>query len=158
MCRVFLVLSGFLLGFFFLMNLGSCSSSLPNVELKKEYGFSSKQTITVYVVPTGDNLRDDSYNRVLNLDLQARGYKIFDANRLVNEHSEKIIGKNHRQIADSLQSKNYLPVTDIYIVVSTVWDSAYVLTYYSESRDIRLVYYEFSGIVRSYAYFACIVF
>ena len=134
-----------LFGSMTILYLQGCSSSIPNVELSKSYNFSGKQTITTYVFPSGFPERDETYSRVLYLDLQARGYKIVDANRMLREHSENISGKSFRQIVDSLLTKNYLPQSDIYVVAQPSWDSAYVLSYYSESRDKYWIYYQFSG-------------
>ncbi|HEY6625457.1 MAG TPA: hypothetical protein VIZ21_00735 [Ignavibacteriaceae bacterium] len=123
----------------------SCSSSLSNIELKKEYGFASKKSIITYVIPTGNIERDESYIHVLFLDLQARGYKVIDANNLLIENSDKITSTNHREIADSLQLKEYLPDTDVYVIAQPAWDSAFVLTYYSESSTRDWVFYAFNG-------------
>jgi tetratricopeptide (TPR) repeat protein len=128
-----------------IINFISCSSSIPKIELQKEYGFAGKNSIITYIIPTGDTERDESYSHVLFLDLQARGYKVIDANRLLKENSDQVFGTNHRQIADSLQTKNYLPDTDVYVIAQPAWDSAFVLTYYSESSTRDWVFYSFKG-------------
>jgi tetratricopeptide (TPR) repeat protein len=125
--------------------LEGCSSSLPNIELKKGYGFQNKKSVSIYVIPTGSTVLDKTYSRVIYLDLQARGYKVIDANRLLEKHSDELNIINHRQIADSLQSKKYLPVTDVYFIAQAMWDSAYVLTYYSEKITRAQVFYSFKG-------------
>ena len=81
----------------------------------------------------------------MHLDLQARGYKVIDANQLLSDHSEKINLNNQRLIADSLQSKKYIPASELYIIVSAMWDSAFVLTFYSENRSISWREYQFAG-------------
>ena len=60
--------------------------------------------------------------------------------------SDKLILQNHRQIADSLQFKKYLPSSDVYVIVSAVWDSAFVLTFYSEDRYVYWKEYQFAGL------------
>ena len=90
MGRAILSLSIISFGFVLLVILYGCSSSLPNAELNKDYNFSNEQSITTYIVPTGNTESDETYSRVLHLDLQARGYKVYDANQLLKEHSDKI--------------------------------------------------------------------
>ena len=153
MGRAILSLSILSFGFVLLLLFYGCGSSLPNVELNKGYNFAAKQSITTYVVPTGDTDHDETYSRVLFLDLRARGYNVIDANRLLKEYSAKIIAQNHRQIADSLQSKKYLPITDVYVLVSTAWDSAYVMTYYSEETFIYWKEYSFAGLYCTNSHF-----
>ena len=145
MRQTFLLLSFLSLAAFSILNYSACSSSPSSTKLNKDYRFSDKQTITTYIVPTGNVERDETYSWVLHLDLQARGYIVYDSNQLLKEHSDKIKIQNHRQIADSLQSKKYLPSSDVYVVVSAVWDSAFVLTFYSEDRYVYWKEYQFSG-------------
>jgi tetratricopeptide (TPR) repeat protein len=128
-----------------LLFLEGCSSSLPKIELNKEYGFQNKKSVSIYVIPSGNAVLDKTYSRVVYLDLQARGYKVIDANRLFEKHSDELNINDHRQIADSLQSKKYLPVTDVYFIAQTAWDSAYVLTYYSEQIIRAQLFYSFKG-------------
>ena len=145
MYRSFSILLYLPFGFFLLLTFNACSSTSQNVKLNQSYNFSEKQLITSYIIPTGDKERDETYARVLHLDLQARGYKVIDANPILEEHSEKLTGSNHRQIVDTLQSKKYLPLSDLYVVVSAAWDSAYILTYYSEDKYVYWIQYQFSG-------------
>jgi len=129
-----------------LVNFNSCSSSQSNVKLKTEYNFSKKQTITTYIIPTENTELDETFSRVLHLDLQARGYKVTEANMLLNDHSDNLIFQSHRQIADSLQSKKYIPSSEIYIIVSAIWDSTFVMTFYSEDRYVYWKEYQFAGL------------
>lgn len=145
MCRTIILMTKLSLVIILIIYFISCSSSLSNIELKKEYGFAGKKSIITYVIPTGNIERDESYIHVLFLDLQARGYNVIDANNLLIENSDKITSTNHRIIADSLQSKKYLPNTDVYVIAQPAWDSAFVLTYYSESSTRDWLFYAFNG-------------
>jgi len=136
-------------GCLIIFNYSGCSSSLPNVELDQTYNFPAKQKITTYIVPSGNSQRDEAYSRVLFLDLRARGYEVTDANRLLYENSEKVSGQNHRQIADSLITKKYISASNVYIIAQPTWDSAFVLTYYSESEHLYWIYYKFAGMYAS---------
>jgi hypothetical protein len=111
-----------------LILLNSCSSSVPNIELKPEYDFSSHKAITTYIVPSGRKELDETYARVLQLDLQSRGYKILNANHLLTINSETVTGKNHRNIADLLLAKDYIPSEDVIIIAKPKWDSVYFAT------------------------------
>lgn len=142
--KVLLILT-LIIGIILILIHSSCSSTQSNVKLGPDFKFSDKQIITTYVVPSGNIEKDETYIRVLHLDFQARGYKVIDANEILKINFEKITATNHRQIADSLQSKNYLPSSDIYIIVSAVWDSAFVLTFYSEDRYVYWKKYQFAG-------------
>lgn len=123
----------------------SCSSSIPNINLKKDYDFQNKKSVTVYVDPSENQILNETYARVLYLDLLARGYNVTNANILLKENSDKVTGKTHREIADSLLAKQYLPKSDVIAIAKTIWDSTLVLTYYAESRTVRGKYFWFSG-------------
>lgn len=138
---VLFILAGIVFGF----NFWGCSSSQQKTNLNPAFNFSSKKIITTYIIPTGDDNRDETYSRVLHLDLQARGYTVIDANQILTEHSDKMNIQNHRQIADSLEANTILPSSDIYVIVSAVWDSAFVLTFFSEERHIYWKEYQFAG-------------
>ena len=125
--------------------LNGCSSSIPNIELKKEYGFQDKKSVTIYVIPSGNTVLDKTYSRVVYLDLQARGYKVIDANRLLANHSDQLAVTNHRQVADSLLKRKYLSDTEVLAVAHPNWDSALVVTYYSENRTLYGNYIRFAG-------------
>ena len=122
------------LGFvaFLLISLDGCSSSFKQIELKPEFGFADKETITVYIVPSGRKILDETYARVFQLDLQSRGYKIINANKQLQINSDSIIGTNHRQIADALLVKTYLPSSDVIAIARPIWDSVYFATDLSE--------------------------
>lgn len=107
--------------------LNGCSSSspLPFIELKKEYAFSSKETITTLIIPSGKESFDRTYSRVLHLDLQSRGYKIVDANELLLINSDEVSGTTYRQMVDQLMTKKYLPHTDIIVIVRPFWERVY---------------------------------
>lgn len=130
---------------FLVFYLSSCSSLQSNIKLSKDYNFAARQIITIYIVPMSGKEKDETYERVLHLDLQARGYKVINANDLINRNFDKINITNHRQITDTLQSKKYLPYSDLYVIVSAVWDSAFVLTFYTENRYISWKEYRFAG-------------
>ena len=122
-----------------------CSSSIPNIELKKDYDFSSKKSITIYIIPSGHSEFDVMFGRVCFLDLQARGYKITNANQIMKSHSDLLITKNHRKVADSLLIRKYLPQSDLIVVASSKWDSALVVRYYSENKTVYGKYIRFEG-------------
>jgi tetratricopeptide (TPR) repeat protein len=145
MRTTFLILIFQLTGFLITLNIAGCSSSISHVTLSQDYHFSEKQKITIYVIPSGNIERDGTYSRILHLDFQARGYEVINANDLIKKNSDKISITNHRQVADSLQSRKYLPSSDLYVVVSPVWDSAFVLKFYSEDRYIYWIEYQFAG-------------
>ncbi|NNG26224.1 MAG: hypothetical protein HKM87_01750, partial [Ignavibacteriaceae bacterium] len=105
-----------------------CTSSFSNIELKSEYGFSGKEAITIYVIPSGRKILDETYARVFQLDLQSRGYKIINANQLLFAHADSIISTNHRQIADLLLARNYLQSSEVIAVARPMWDSIYFAT------------------------------
>lgn len=128
-----------------LLFLNGCSSSIPNIELKKEYGFQNKKSVTIYIIPSGNTVLDKTYSRVVYLDLQARGYNVIDANRLLENHSDQLAVTNHRQVADSLLKRKYLSGTEVLAVAHPKWDSALVVTYYSEDRTLYGKYIRFAG-------------
>jgi tetratricopeptide (TPR) repeat protein len=125
MHRIILRIISFCIAVFYLILQNSCSSSVPNIVLKPEHDFSSQKAITIYIVPSDRNTLDETYARVLQLDLQSRGYKILNANKLLNIHSEKVEGKNHRNIADLILAKDYIPSKDVILIAKPKWDSVY---------------------------------
>ncbi|MEJ2103989.1 MAG: M12 family metallo-peptidase [Ignavibacteriaceae bacterium] len=122
-----------------------CSSSIPNIELNKDYDFSNKKSITIYVIPSGNSELDVMFGRVCFLDLQARGYKVTNANQIMDAHSDLLLTTNHREVADSLLIRRYLPESDLVVVVSSKWDSALVVTLYSENKTVYGKYIRFEG-------------
>lgn len=128
-----------------LLYFQGCGPSLSNIEIKKEYDFAKKKSILIYSIPSGNKNLDDTYMNVLHLDLQSRGYQIINACDFLNANSESITGNNHRQLADSLLSKKYMPVTDLVVITKAKWDSALVLTYYSKHRQIYWDLISFEG-------------
>lgn len=138
----------FLLGFAIISLLFcfACSSSISNISLRKDYDFQNKKSVTVYVDPADKQDFNETYARVLYLDLKARGYDVVNANLLLNENADRVSGKTLRELADSLSSKKYIPKSDLIAVVKTNWDSTLVLTYYSESRTAIWKYYRFAGL------------
>ena len=122
-----------------------CSSSIQNIELRKDYDFSSKKSITIYVIPSGNSNLDIMYGRVCFLDLQARGYKVTNANQLMEAHSDLLSTTNHRTVADSLLIRKYLPQSNVIVVGSSKWDSTLVVTYYSENETVYGKYIRFEG-------------
>ncbi|MFC2094664.1 M12 family metallo-peptidase [Bacteroidota bacterium] len=137
MNRGILSLTSFCIVTFCLILLDSCASSVSNIDLKPEHDFSSHKEITIYVVPSGRKELDETYARVLQLDLQSRGYKILNANRLLNINSDKLEGKNHRNIADLLLAKEYIPSEDVIIIAKPKWDSVYFATDLSEEHTFK---------------------
>ncbi len=123
----------------------ACSSSIPNISLRKDYDFQNKKSVIVYIDPSENPDLNETYARVLYLDLQARGYNVTNANIVLKENSDKVSGKTHRQIADSLIAKKYLPKSEVIAIAKTKWDSTLVLTYYAESRTARGKYFSFAG-------------
>ncbi|MFC2094386.1 M12 family metallo-peptidase [Bacteroidota bacterium] len=129
---------------FTLIFCNGCSSSIPTIELKESYGFSNKEEISLYVIPSDNQILDETYSRVLQLDLQSRGYKIINVNQLLIINSDLITGANHRQIADLLLVKKDLPFSDVIVVAQPEWDSVYFATDLREkytSRGILTRYY-----------------
>lgn len=114
----------------------SCASSFPNIELKKDYDVSARNTITIYVSPSENKELNDTYARVMCLDLQASGYKVFNANEELEVKADRIPWTNHRQTADSLINRTYLPGSDIVAVVKTKWDTIPFATQVSEQNTI----------------------
>ena len=104
---------------------GASSNKYPCIELKKEYGFSSKETITIYVIPSGRDKLDETYLRVLQMDLQSRGFKIINANQLLFANSDIIQANSFRHIVDSLTAIKYLPLSDIIIIARPIWERVY---------------------------------
>jgi len=96
--------------------------------LKHEYDFSSQEAITIYIVPSSRKKLDETYARVLELDLQSRGYKILNANHLLKINFDTVTGKNHRHIADLLLAKDYIPSDDVILIAKPKWDSVYFAT------------------------------
>lgn len=103
----------------------SCSSSVTTIPLKKEYDFSKKQNISILIIPSGKENLDRTFSRVLQADLQSRGYKITDINKLLLENSDYVGQGNFRQIADSILKKTYLPPSDIVVIARAVWERFY---------------------------------
>ena len=136
---------GFALLFFLSIVLNSCISTFKNIELKKDYDISSKSAISVFVIPTGNKNLDETYSRVFRLNLQALGYKVIDANRILQDHSDNIVTINHRQIADSLLLRKYYPSCDIFAITKPKWDSVFIATTYSEKNNIDGKYITYAG-------------
>ena len=132
MYRSMLSLTSFCIVTFCLILLYNCASSVPSIDLKQEYDFSSQEAITIYIVPSSRKTLDETYARVLELDLQSRGYKILSANHLLKNNSDTITGKNHRHIADLILAKKYIPSDDVIIIAKPKWDSVYFATDLSE--------------------------
>ena len=106
--------------------------SFTNTILKEGYNFPARNSITVYIDPSGSEELVATYSRVLRLELQARGYKVIDANKILQNHSDKIPRINHRKTADTLLNKIYLPQSDIIAVVKTKWEN---IPYASKLED-----------------------
>jgi len=120
-------------------------SSFPRIELKEDYNFSFKQTILLYVVNSGNSELDDTYNRIFRLDLLSRGYKVFNGNNLITNNGDSVREGNHRQIADYLLSKKYMPLVNTIIIAKPVWDSVFVTTYISERKSYDKIFFTFWG-------------
>jgi len=144
MKRVIYTLVNLLFIAFYLISIKGCAS-LPNIELNKEYDFSSKQVISLYIIPSGHNKLDDTYSRVIRLDLQSRGYNIINANKLLAKDSVFLFSTDHRQVADSLMTSKILPKSDIFLVVSLKWDSVYFATDYLVRTFGKRKLYSMSG-------------
>ncbi len=109
---------------FFLLSLcvGGCAT-VTNLVLKEGYNFPARNSITVYIDPSGSEELVKTYSKVMRLELQSRGYQVIDANKIMENHSDKIPRINHRKTADSLLNKSYLPESDIIAVVKTKWEN-----------------------------------
>jgi tetratricopeptide (TPR) repeat protein len=120
------------------MFLAGCtpSSTFTVTELNKNYKFQDKNIITVYVDSPGNENLEDIYARVMCLDLQSRGYKVINANKELKAHNDSISWTGHRQTADSLLNKKYLPLSDIIVMVNTKWDSIPFVTKISEESTV----------------------
>jgi tetratricopeptide (TPR) repeat protein len=118
--------------------INSCGSSqqitsgVSIVPLKEGYDFAKKQNITVLILPSGRENLDRTYSRVLQIDLQSRGYNITDANKYLSDNSDEVGKGNFRQIADSLSTKKYLPPCNIIVIARLAWDRIYL-----ENQDFR---------------------
>src|SRR5690606_2095047 len=135
----------YLIVIFILFLLMAGCSSFPRIELKEDYNFSFKQTILLYVVNSGNSELDDTYNRIFRLDLLSRGYKVFNGNNLITNNGDSVREGNHRQIADYLLSKKYMPLVNTIIIAKPVWDSVFVTTYISERKSYDKIFFTFWG-------------
>ena len=63
MHRSILSLTSLCIAVFCLILLDSCASSVPNIDLKPEHGFSNQKAITVYIIPSGRKKLDETYAR-----------------------------------------------------------------------------------------------
>lgn len=136
MIRVFSFTSIILFSFLSSVLWQGCSTSFPTVELNKNYDIQNKNVITVFVSSSGNEFLDDTYARVLCLDLQSRGYKAVNANEALKAHNDKIQWVDHRQAADFIINKKYLPLSDIIAVVKTSWDSIPFVTNISKESSL----------------------
>lgn len=136
---------GLALLFFLSIVLNGCISTFKNIELKKDYNISSKSAITVFVIPSGNNNLDETYSKVFRLNLQALGYKVLDANRILKDHSDNIVSTNHRQIVDSLLRRKYYPACDVFAIAKPKWDSVFIGTTYSEKNTINGSFITYTG-------------
>lgn len=144
MKKMVYVLVNLLIIVFYLISVKGCGS-LPNIELNKEYGFASKQVISLYIISSGHNNLDDTYSRVIKLDLQSRGYNIINANKILAKDSVFLFSTDHRQVADSLMASEILPRSDIFLVASLKWDSVYFATDYLVRTFGKQKFYSMSG-------------
>lgn len=105
---------------------GASSNQYPCIKLIEGYGFSNKKSITIYVIPSGRDKLDETYLRVLQMDLQSRGYKTINANKHLFANSDIILANSFRQIKDSLLAKKYLPLSDVIIIARPIWERVYL--------------------------------
>jgi hypothetical protein len=82
MKRFILSLAVILSAVLWFISLQSCSA-VSNVDLEPEYDFASNRVITIYTIPSGHSHLDNTFSRVLHIDLQSRGYKIINANKIL---------------------------------------------------------------------------
>lgn len=136
---------GFTLLIFLSVVLNGCISTFKNIELKKDYNISSKSAISVFVIPSGNKNLDETYSKVFRLNLQALGYKVLDANRIIQDHSDNIVSTNQRQIADSLLRRKYYPPCDVFAIAKPKWDSVFIGTTYSEKNTINGSFITYTG-------------
>ena len=108
----------------------------PDIELQDNYGIQNKNTMTVYVPSFGNEELEDTYARVMCLDLQSRGYKVINANKELEANRDHIVFTDPRQTADSLIKKSYLPVSDIIVIVKTKMDTIPFITEISEQATV----------------------
>lgn len=120
-------------------------SSFPTIELPKDYKIDSKRTITVYVSPSGVEDFDETYSRVMCLDLQSKGYKSINANEELRKNGDSLIWTDHRAIADLITSKEYLPKTDLIVVVKPSWNEVNFITEINEKYTMGETVYETAG-------------
>ncbi|MBT8395080.1 MAG: tetratricopeptide repeat protein [Bacteroidia bacterium] len=118
-----------------------CSSStprkeLPIVKLSKNSDFASKDTITVFVYPQSRDKHNETYLQVVQMDLQCKGYKTINANRLLLDKNDFIEGNSYRELVDALIAKDYLPSSDIVLIARPIWERIYLsLNNLAESPD-----------------------
>ena len=93
--------------------------------MKNDYDFSTKETVSVYIIPSNQPKLDDTFSRVITLDLKSRGYKVINMNILLLQNNNSLYSYNHRTTADSLISNKSIPQSDIYLIVKPNWDSVY---------------------------------
>jgi ribosomal protein S8 len=123
-----------ILSLFFISIIAGCSA-VSNIELESGYDFSSNHVITVYTISSGHSYLDNTFSRVLHIDLQSRGYKIINANKIVESNSDVITSKQHREVANILSQKEYMPPFDLILISKPKWDSTVFMSHLSE-REI----------------------
>jgi hypothetical protein len=121
---------------FLMLGLLYCAgcSAVSNVDLEPGYDFASNHIITLYTIPSGHSRLDNTFSRVLHIDLQSRGYKIVNANKIVESNLDSIKSKKHREVADILSKKVYMPASDLIIIAKPKWDSTIFMSQLSERQ------------------------
>ncbi len=131
MCRISLRTISFHLSILLTIYLVGCSSStprkeLPIVKLSKDADFSKNDTITILIYPQSEGKLDETFLRVLQIDLQCKGYKTINANRLLSDKNNFIEGNSYRELVDSLMAKDFLPRSDVILIARPIWDRFYL--------------------------------
>jgi len=124
--------------------IAACSA-ISNVELDPGYDFASNHIIALYTIPSGHYHLDNTFSRVLYIDLQSRGYSIINANKIVESNSDSITFKKHREVADILSEKEYMPPSDLIVIAKPKWDSTIFMDKLSERQIHNWHLYSFSG-------------
>lgn len=120
-------------------------SAVSNVDLDQGYDFASNHIIAFYTIPSGHSHLDNTFSRVLFMDLQSRGYQIINVNKIVESNSDSINSNKHREVADILSKKEYMPASDLILIAKPKWDSTIFMSQLSERQIANWHLFSYSG-------------
>jgi tetratricopeptide (TPR) repeat protein len=111
-----------------------CGSSVPKVELGKDYDFAVNRSVGVYVEPSGRDTLDQSLSAATNLYLISLGYNAVDLNKIVSDHADVFNAwRGFSARRDTLMNRSYFPAVGAVAILRPHWDSANVVTYYHQA-------------------------